>query len=184
MDDHLYESAAALEKKYDCVKKGKEDLEVKLNKAISLRDNISQLKSAKGFLSHSDLSQLDDDISNQKLILHNSSIAESNVKLLEEKIAVIESSGVLVSPMKNVQIRHRIEAMQNSIASANNIQEKISKSETDAGFCSKEEIDKLQRELNAVLMVLKRCHPLKPGKYAQIQIIHQKSLSFKSIFAL
>jgi cob(I)alamin adenosyltransferase len=164
LDDYLPESAAALEKYYDSVKKGKEELEAKLNKAKHLREKISQLKSTKDFLSQKDLSQLNIEMATQTSAIHNSSVTESEIRMLEEKLAKLKTSGTVISPIGKIQIRNRIEAIQKSIANAAKVQEKISKAETDSEFCSETEIEKLQKEFDSVQRVLKKLQPFNTGK--------------------
>jgi len=163
LDASLPESAAALEKKYVSVEQEKEELEAKLYKAITLREKISQLKSSKYFLLQNDLSRLDNEMSFQRSLIHNSLVAESEIRMHEEIIAKIKSSGRIISPSDKAQIRIRIEAMQEPITKAHQIQEDICKAEEDSGFCSEAEIEKLLTELDVAQNVFKKLHSLNPG---------------------
>jgi hypothetical protein len=160
----LLESASSLEKKFESVQKGKEDLEAKLEKAKQLRDNIFQLKSGKDFMQQKDISQLDQELKRQRLVIRNSSQAESEIRMYEEKIANIKSSGKFLIPTAKVEITNQIEAMQKSVTNANKVQQEISKAEKNSGFCTEAQIEKLQKELNTVQNVLMKLQPLNPGK--------------------
>ena len=159
MEDTLPESAAALEKKYNCVKKATDDLEAKLNKAKSLRNKISNLKSGNEFLSRNDFCQLYLDLSAKRSEIEASLAADAEIMGYEEKIAEIKSSSRFLSPADKVQKRNQIEAMQQSISKARIVQEKISKAEKDPGFRS--DIETLQNQLNSAQDVFKR---LQTGK--------------------
>ncbi len=100
----------------------------------------------------------------QTSAIHNSSVTESEIRMLEEKLAKLKTSGIVVSPIGKIQIRTRIEAIQKSIANAAKVQEEISKAETDSGFCSETEIEKLQKEFDSVQRVLKKLQPFSTGK--------------------
>jgi hypothetical protein len=160
----LPESAAALEKNYESVKKGKEHLEAKLNKAKSLKEKITKLKSGAEFLLPMDISQLGWEISIKTSKLNTSSIAESEIKILEMEIEKIKSSGRFVPPAEKNQIRNQIEAMQKSITNATKAQEEICNAERDSGFCSDAKIYQLQKELDSVQSVLKKLQRLNSGK--------------------
>ncbi len=155
------ESAAALEANYNSVKKGKEELEGKLNKAEYLRAKILQLKS--DFLSQKDLDQLDFEMMIQRTIIFNSSIAESEIKEHEEIIAKIKSSGRIVSPAEQVKIMSKIEAMQKSVQNNTKAREETLKAEQDSGFCSQAEIEHLQKDLDSVQNVFKKLQPSSAG---------------------
>jgi hypothetical protein len=138
-------------------------LEAKLETAKQLRDNIIQLKSGEDFLSQKDIGQLDCELQRQRLAIHNSSVAESEIKKLEEQIAEIKSSGKFLIPTAKVQITNQIEAMQNSLTNAKKVQQEISRAENNLGFCSEAQIEKLQKELNTVQNVLMKLQPSNPG---------------------
>ncbi len=159
LEDTLPESAAALEKKYNCVKKATDDLEAKLNKAKSLRNKISNLKSGNEFLSQNELRQLYLDLRAKTSEIKASLDADAEIVGYEEKIAEIKSSGRFLSPADKVQKRNQIEAMRQSILKAQIVQEKISKAEKDPGFRS--DIETLQNQLNSAQDVFKR---LQTGK--------------------
>ena len=163
MEDHLPESTDALEKKYETVKKGKEDLEAKLTKAVLLREKIAKLKSSKYCLSQKDLDQLNIEMSIETSIIEKSLMAESELRMLKERIVKIESSGVIATPIAKHQTRSRIEEIQKSIAKAAKVQEDISEAEQDSGFCSEAEIEKLQKYLASVLIVFEKLQPLDTG---------------------
>ncbi len=163
MEDHLPISAAALEEKYENVKRGKEDLEAKLTKAVLVREKIAKLKSSKYCLSQKDLNQLAVEMSIETSIIEKSLIAESELIMLKERIAKIESSGVIASPIAKHQTRSRIDEIQKSIAKAAKVQEDILEAEQDSGFCSEAEIEKLQKDLASVLIVFEKLQPLDPG---------------------
>jgi hypothetical protein len=139
-------------------------LEAKLKTAKHLREKLIQLKSGKYFLPLEDLNQLYEDLERQRMVIHESSIAEQEIKELEEQIAEIKSSGRFVFPTDKDQISNRIETMQNSLTNANEVHHEIYKVKTDSGFCSKADIEKLQTKLNTVQNVLKKLSPLNPGK--------------------
>ncbi len=160
----LLESAAFLEKNYESVQKGKEDLEAKLKTAKQLRDNIIQLKLGNDFLPQKDLRQLNEDLERQVMIIHESSIAEQEIEKHKEIIAKIISSGKFLIPTAKVEITNRIEAMQNSFTNAKKVQQEISRTENNSGFCSEAQIEKLQKELNTVQNVLMKLQPSNPGK--------------------
>jgi hypothetical protein len=159
LEGTLPESAAALEKKYNSVKKATEDLEAKLKKAKSLRNKISNLKSGNEFLSQNDLRQLDLDVSAKTSEIEASLAADAEIMGYEEKIAEIKSSSRFLSPTDKVQKRNQIEAMQQSISKAQIVQEEILNAEKDPGFCS--DIETLQNQLNFAQDVFKR---LQSGK--------------------
>jgi hypothetical protein len=161
MENQLTDSAAALEETYNSIKRGKEELEEKLNKAKNLRETISQLKSY--FLSEKDLSQLNDEMSVQRIIIFNSAIAESEVKKYEEIIAEIKASGRIVSPADKVKIMSKIEAMQKSVRDNAKAREETFKAEQDSGFCSQAEIEHLQNDLDSVQNVFKKLQPSSAG---------------------
>ena len=138
-------------------------MEAKLETAKKLRDNIFQLKSREDFLPQQDLRQLDHELRRQRIAIHNSSVAESEIKKLEEQIAKIKSSGKFLIPTAKVEITNRIEEMQNSFTNANKVQQEISKAENNLGFCSEAQIEKLQKELNTVQNVLMKLQPANPG---------------------
>jgi hypothetical protein len=98
-------------------------LEAKLKTAKQLRDNIIQLKSGEDFLSQKDLKQLDRELKRQRLAIRDCSIAESEIKKLEEQIAEIKSSGKFLIPTAKVEISNQIEAMQNSFTNAKKVQQ-------------------------------------------------------------
>ena len=164
LDDQLLETAADLEKKFETVKKGKEELEAKINKAKVLSEKISRLKSTKGFCTQEDLGQLVIEKTNQDSIIHNSEVAESKVKMLEEELAKIKSSGTIVLPERKVRIKNRIKTLQRSITKAQVVQGLISKAENDSGFCSETEIEKLQKDLHSIMGILRKIQPLNQGK--------------------
>jgi hypothetical protein len=172
------ESAASLEKKYERVQKGKEDLVAKLETAKHLRENIFQLKSRKDFLSQKDLNQLDEDLKRQRLVFFESSLAEQEIKKLEEQIAQIKSSGKFLIPTAKVQITNQIEAMQNSLTNAKKVQQEISRAENNSGFCSEAQIEKLQKELNTVQNVLMKLQPSNPG--TRLSLLQKASLKIIS----
>jgi ASC-1-like (ASCH) protein len=160
----LPESAAALEKNYESVKKGKEHLEAKLNKAKSLKEKITKLKSGAEFLLPMDISQLGWEISIKTFELNTSSIAESEIRILEEEIDKIKSSRRIITPTTKVQMRNQIEAMQKSITNATKVQDEICNAEKDSGFCSDAKIDQLQKELDSVQRVFKKLQRLNSGR--------------------
>jgi hypothetical protein len=160
LDAQLPESAADLEKRY---KKAKEDLKAKLSRAKSLSEKISKLKSGTDFLLQNDLRQLDIEMGIQTSLINNSSFAESEIKMLEERIETIKSSGIVVSLQEKVKIRYKIAAMQDSIDRARLIQEEILITEQDSGFCSQAVIEKLKKDLHSVQNVLKKLQPLSTG---------------------
>ena len=164
MDDPLPKSAAALEKNYDKVKKGKEDLEAKLNKATILQEKISQLKLGNDFLLETDLSQLDIEMRNKTSKLNTSSVAELEIRILAEEIEKIKSSGRFVPPTDKVQMRNRIEEIQKLIRNAAKVQEEILKAEEDSDFCSEADIEKLKKELDSVQTVFKKLQRLNSGR--------------------
>ena len=161
MENQLTESAAALEETYNSIKRGKEELEAKLNKAKNLREKISQLKS--DFLSEKDLSQINDEMSVQRIIIFNSATAESEVKKYEEIIANIKSSGRIVSTADKVKIMSKIETMQKSVRDNAMAREETFKAEQDSGFCSQAEIEHLQNDLDSVQNVFKKLQPSSAG---------------------
>jgi len=164
LDNTLPKSAAALEKKYNKVRKAAEDLEAKLNKAKSLRNKIFHLKSGKEFLSQNDLSQLDLDLIAKTSEIEDSLAAEAEVKVHEEIIAEIKSSSKFLSPSDKVQKINQIEAMQQSISKAQIVQEEILKAEKDSGFFSEADIEKLQNQLISAQDVFKRLESVNAGK--------------------
>ena len=160
MDDHHLESADVLEMKY---KKGKEELEAKLKKAKSLQEKISQLKSGKDFLMQNDIIMLGFEMSTKTTRINNSSFAESELRMLREKIAEIESSGVVVSANEKDQLTHEVEAMQKSVTDATRVQEEIIKAKKELGFCSDAEIEKLQKDLDSVENVFRKLQCFNAG---------------------
>ncbi len=139
-------------------------MEAKLEAAKHLRDNIFQLKSGEDFLQQKDIGQLDCELQRQRLAIRDCSVAESEIKKLEEQIAEIKFSGKFLIPTAKVEITTRIEEMQNSVTKAKTVQQEISKAENNSGFCSEAKIEKLQKELNTVQNVLMKLQPLNPGK--------------------
>jgi hypothetical protein len=164
LDESLLESATFLEKKYESVMEGKEDLEKKLEIAKQLKEKLFQLKSGKDFLPQEDISQLDQELRSHSWVIYNSSIAELEIRMLEEKISKIKSSSKFVIPSAKDQITNRIELIQKSVTNATKVQNEISKAENNSGYCSEEEIEKLQKELNSVQNVLMKLQTLNPGK--------------------
>ena len=144
-------------------KKGKEELEAKLKKAKSLQEKISQLKSGKDFLMQNDIIMLGFEMSTKTTRINNSSFAESELRMLREKIAEIESSGVVVPPREKDQLTNEVEAMQKSITNATQVHEEILKTEKELGFCSDAEIDKFQNDLDSVENVLKKLQCFNAG---------------------
>ncbi len=98
-------------------------MEAKLKTAKQLRDNILQLKSGKDFLSQKDLKQLDRELKRHRLAIHDCSIAELEIKKLEEQIAEIKSSDKYIIPIAKVEITNRIEAIQKSMTNAKKVQQ-------------------------------------------------------------
>jgi hypothetical protein len=147
-------------------------LEAKLANAKAWINQMSHIKSAKGFLSEKDINQLELELETQKAIIHNSSVAEYEVNKHEEKIAQIKSSGKIISSNDKAQIQKRINEMQESIGKAENIRKQISALEKDLRFCSQAEIEKLQNELDSAQDVLKKIQPLNQGKLITHMIIY------------
>ncbi len=169
MENQLTESAAALEETYNRIKRGKEELEEKLNKAKNLREKISQLKS--DFLSEKDLSQINDEMSVQRIIIFNSATAESEVKKYEEIIAEIKASGRIVSPADQVKIMSKIETMQKSVRNNAKAREETLEAEQDSGFCSQAEIEKLQKDLDSIQNVFDKLQPSSAGSVHNCHIM-------------
>jgi hypothetical protein len=148
---------ASLEKVFENAKKEKEDLEAKLNNAKQTREKISSLESSDDFRSKEDLRQMKVGLWNLIRIISESSVAESEVAELKEKIAKIELSQVIVLPEKKHAIQKRIETRQEIITKAHQIQEEISQLEKDS--CSEADIEKLERDLNAIQTILTKLQP-------------------------
>ena len=164
MDGQLPTSAATLEKNYETVRRGQEELEAKLTNAKAIKEKISKLKSSEGFLTPTELAQLENEASVQNTVIQNSAIAESKILVLEKQIAEIKSSGDFVSPAEKVQVANKVKDLQISIANAHLLKEDISKFEKDPGFCSESEMEKLQKELDSVQKILRKINPSNPGK--------------------
>ncbi len=98
------------------------------------------------------------------MVIRDCSIAESEIKKLEEQIAKIKYSGKFLIPPAKVEITNQIEAMQKSLTNAKKVQQEISRAENNSGFCSEAKIEKLQKELDTVQNVLKKLQPLNLGK--------------------
>jgi hypothetical protein len=143
-------------------------LEAKLNKAKSLKEKISKLKSGKDFLLPSDLSQLGIEINIKTSLIKKSSVAESEIRILEMEIEQIKSSGRFVPPTEKVQMINQIEAMQKSITNAAKVQEEISNAEKDSGFCPDAKIEQLQKELDSVQKVFKKLQCLYSGRVPKL----------------
>jgi hypothetical protein len=171
LDAQICRSAAALAKVYNNIKKEKDDLEAKLNKAKILIEKISKLKSGKEFLSENDVSQLDYEISIKTSKINCSSVAELEIRILEEEIDKIKSSGRFVPPPEKVQIINQIEAMQMSVGNAAKVQEEISKAEKDSDFCSEEDIEKLQKKFDSFQEVYKKLQCLNSGRVSYCNIM-------------
>jgi hypothetical protein len=112
-------------------------------------------------LQQKDLRQLE--LIRQRTAIHNSSVAESEIKKLEEQIEEMKSIVKFLMPTAKVKIRTRIEEMQNSFTNAKKVQQEIYKAENNSGFCSEAQIEKLQKELNTVQNVLMKLQPSNPG---------------------
>jgi hypothetical protein len=155
---------ASLEKVFENAKKEKEELEAKLNNAKLTREKISCLESS-GW-NQEDLDQIEMELSFQRSIIFRSSVAESEVAELKDKIAKIELSQVIVLPDKKHAIEKRIETMQEIVTKAHRIQEEISQFEKDS--CSEADIEKLEMELNELEIELNAVQTiltkLQPGK--------------------
>ena len=164
MYGQLPTSAATLEKNYETVRKGKEELEATLNEAKAMREKVSELKSSKGFLTSTDLDKLENELSVKNSVIQNSEIAESKILDLEIQIAEIKSSDDFVLPAEKVQVVNKIEELQKSIANAYHIKGEISKVERDPGYCSEAEIEKLQNKLDSVQKVFRKINPSNQGK--------------------
>ncbi len=160
----LLESAASLKKNYERVQKGKEDLEAKLKAAKHLREKISHLKSGKDFLQQKNISKLIRDLAIQRSVIHNSAIAESEIKKHKDIIAEIQSSGKVVSPAAKIMIGNTIDAMQTSITNASKVQQEILKAKTESGYRSEARIEELQKKLDGVRNILEKLKPFNPGE--------------------
>jgi hypothetical protein len=93
----------------------------------------------------------------QMRIISESSVAESEVAKLKNQIATIESSCVIVRPDEKHAIEKRIETMREWVAKASQIQREISQIKKDC--CSEADIEKLERDLDAIKTILSKLQP-------------------------
>jgi valyl-tRNA synthetase len=185
--DLLPKSEAEREELFKRTKHEEEELGAKMSKALILKLKISELKSSKDFLCEKDLAQREIEMNTKSLIVVTSALAESKVRLHEccikersaatqmsfylfreesdeKKILEIKSSGQIISPLKKVLINTQIEKLQKSITKAHCVQKEIWMAENDSGFCSKAEIQILQKKLEEVQKLLRKLQSLQPGK--------------------
>ena len=127
-------SAVQLEECFNLTNKEKEDLEEKINKALSIQKELSELKSSNDFLSEKDKEKMRQETSMKEIRLSKSLALNEKIKNIQDQIAKIKSSNDLLHSEQTGLIQRRIQLKTEKLQKAVAAQWEIKKIESIPGF--------------------------------------------------
>jgi len=155
-------SVVKLEECFNLTNKEKEDLEEKINIAVNLQKELSELESSDNFLSEVDKEKIRQETSTKEIRLAKSRALNQKIKNVDDYMKRMKSSNELLNPDQTDMIKKRIQLKTEKIEKAVAAHKEISIIESSPGFVKPLEIENLKQKLVEIESVFQKIQGQNP----------------------
>jgi hypothetical protein len=150
------QSVNSLEEYFSKASREKEELELKLVKAVDLQNQLEELKSSEDFLAQENIDKLREETTAKERRLERSVALNQQLVQAEECIASNKNSGDFLKPRKEQQIQNRIQFKKSVIEKAAALQGEIAETENNPELLSDVLLKSMNERLELLNNVLKK----------------------------
>jgi hypothetical protein len=150
------QSVNSLEEYFSKASREKEELELKLVKAVDLQNQLEELKSSEDFLAQENIDKLREETTAKERRLERSVALNQQMVRAEELITSHKNSGDFLKPKKEQQIQNRIQFKKSVIEKAAALQGEIAQTENNPELLSDVLLKSMNERLELLNNVLKK----------------------------
>jgi hypothetical protein len=150
------QSVKSLKEYFMKASREKEELEVKLEKAVDLQKELTKLKLSKDFMTENDMKKLREETAVKERRLSTAVMHHLQLQRVERMIALHKNSAEYLEPRKEQLIKNQIQFKISVIEKANKLQSQITHIERNPELLSETSLESLKKNLELLKNVLKK----------------------------